>query len=96
MKIIPEKNYRKPLYAIGIAAAVALTMTGCTDPDKPVQLDGDVATIETTDVELSGEVAIDDSDPTDCTTADPTDETKETDEVVLDGEVAIEDTEETK
>ena len=32
MKITPAKNYKKPLYAAGIAATlVAVSVTGCTD-----------------------------------------------------------------
>lgn len=33
MKIAPAKNYKKPLYAIGIAAAImTVAVTGCTEP----------------------------------------------------------------
>ena len=33
MKITPAKNYKKPLYAIGIAAAImTVAATGCTGP----------------------------------------------------------------
>ena len=33
MKITPAKNYKKPLYAIGIAAAImTVAVTGCTGP----------------------------------------------------------------
>lgn len=32
MKITPAKDYKKPLYAVGIAAALmAVSVTGCTD-----------------------------------------------------------------
>ena len=35
MKIKPLKNYKKPLYAIGLTTAImALALTGCTDPIK--------------------------------------------------------------
>ena len=35
MKLSQPKNYKKPLYAAGLAAAVmAVSLTGCTDPDK--------------------------------------------------------------
>ena len=74
MKIMPTKNYKKPLYAIGIAAAIAaVSLTGCTDPGK-IDYAGDVAitTAETDHVRLTGEVA--DTDPT---------------EVELDGEVEV-------
>ena len=64
MKITQAKGYKKPLYAIGIAAAItALSVTGCTDPGK-IDYAGDVVTCttETTEVRLAGEVA--DTEPT--------------------------------
>lgn len=80
MKIAHAKDYKKPLYAIGIAATiVAVSVTGCTDDPGKVKYSGDVAiaTTETDHLRLTGEVA--DTDPT---------------EVELDGEVEM--TEETK
>ena len=74
MKITPSKNYKKPLYAIGIAATIAaVSLTGCTDPGR-IDYAGDIsiATTETDHVRLTGEVA--DTDPT---------------EVELDGEVDV-------
>lgn len=74
MKITPSKNYKKPLYAIGIAATIAaISLTGCTDPGR-IDYAGEIstATTETDHVRLTGEVA--DTDPT---------------EVELDGDVAI-------
>lgn len=70
MKITPSKNYKKPLYAIGIAAAMmAMSVSGCTDPNngKPLDYAGDidVRPTETTEVRLDGEVA--DTDPTEST-----------------------------
>ena len=68
MKITHAKDYRKPLYAIGIAATImAMSVTGCTDPGsgKPVDYAGDIdvrpveTTTETTPLELDGEVAMD-------------------------------------
>ena len=78
MKIIPEKNYRKPVYALGLAAVMMTTaLTGCKD--KPVDLAGDVQVIESSETEesvmLQGEVA----------------ETVD-DRVILDGGVSIDDT----
>ena len=35
MKITPTKDYKKPLYALGLATAMmAVAVTGCTDPDS--------------------------------------------------------------
>lgn len=73
MKITPAKNYKKPLYAIGLTAVVmAVAVTGCTDPFAPVKYAGDMqieieetkATIkgkkieQTEPVALAGDVAI--------------------------------------
>ena len=103
MKILSEKNYKKPLYAIGVTAALlAMTVTGCTDPEKGPALAGDVPceTTETTEeVVLDGDVAVCTPDPT-----EDTKETKETDddivelggEIALEGGVAVDETEETK
>ena len=45
MNIKPLKNYKKPLYAIGLSTAImAVALTGCTDPA--------VAENETTTVEI--------------------------------------------
>ena len=45
MKIKPLKDYKKPLYAIGVGTAImAVALTGCTDPA--------IAETETTTVEL--------------------------------------------
>ena len=51
MKITPAKDYKKPLYAIGVATAVMMiTATGCTDPAKIGYAGGmDVRTPETED-----------------------------------------------
>ena len=87
MKIVPVKNYKKPLYAVGVATCVvACAIAGCKDPketEEIIELDGDVA-IETseTDVELDGDVAIETSE---------TDGTDETSELILDGEVEVAD-----
>ena len=60
MKITQAKNYKKPLYAIGLAATImAASVSGCTDPGKGPDYAGgmDVRPIETTEVQLDGEVA---------------------------------------
>ena len=72
MKITPAKDYKKPLYALGLATAImAVAVTGCTDPDSKsktrrhshrtkhteVQLAGDTQTVET-DIEYSGDIDI--------------------------------------
>lgn len=72
MKITPAKDYKKPLYALGLATAImAVAVTGCTDPDSKsksrrhhhrtkhteVQLAGDTQTIET-DIEYGGETEV--------------------------------------
>lgn len=45
MKITPFKDYKKPLYAIGIGTALlAASLSGCTDPDKSVSYAGDIQT----------------------------------------------------
>ena len=56
MKISPLKNYKKPLYAIGIAAVIAATaLTGCGE----VEYAGTADTKPTeSEVELSGDVAM--------------------------------------
>ncbi len=64
MKIKPEKNYRKPLYAVGLAAVMmTASLTACTD--TPADLEGEATCIETSEtsgtediVELDGDVAV--------------------------------------
>ena len=81
MKITQSRDYKKPLYAIGLTTAlVATAVTGCGH----IGYAGDVRVPEsetTEEVQLAGEVAIE-SDPTGCTT--------EEGPVELDGDVAIE------
>ncbi len=72
MKITPTKDYKKPLYALGLATAMmAVAVTGCTDPDSKtksrrhhhrtkhteVQLGGDTQTVEP-DIDYAGDEAI--------------------------------------
>ena len=72
MKITPAKDYKKPLYALGLATAImAVAVTGCTDPDSKsktrrhshrtkhteVQLAGDTQTVET-DIDYAGDISI--------------------------------------
>ena len=83
MKLLQSRDYKKPLYALGLAAAIAVTVTACGN--EPIQLMGDTTTAETTeDVQLAGdgETTID----TDYT--EPTDLTKyDGDDVALAGDV---------
>ena len=66
MKITPSKNYKKPLYAIGIAAALtAAAISGCSDP--VVQVSGETTTSSApseTEVQLDGDVAIEQTEAT--------------------------------
>ncbi|MBR4948745.1 MAG: hypothetical protein IKZ29_09305 [Clostridiales bacterium] len=72
MKITPTKDYKKPLYALGLATAMmAVAVTGCTDPDSKtktrrrhhrtkhteVQLAGDTQTVEP-DIDYAGEETV--------------------------------------
>ena len=80
MKIDPKHDYRKPLYAAGVAALVGATAMFGTACDPP-RTAGDTTTSETSDVELDGEVAIE-TDEVELAG----EETIETDYVELDGE----------
>ena len=70
MKIVPSKDYKKPLFAIGLSAVMmASAVTACSDP---IQYAGDevIVTSETEEiVQLDGDVAIapDETDATDAT-----------------------------
>lgn len=82
MKLLQSRDYKKPLYALGLAAAIAVTVTACGN--EPVQLAGDTAGPEPTEstTMLGGETTID----TDYT--EPTDLTKyDGDDVALAGDV---------
>lgn len=84
MKRKPEKNYKLPKYAAGLAAVLfAGGMTGCTDPtDSEVQLSGDIEMPQDTEVvQLDGDVAF-----VEDTTQNITE--KSTEEVMLVGDVA--------
>ncbi|MBR3340746.1 MAG: hypothetical protein IKG30_03910 [Clostridiales bacterium] len=92
MKITPAKDYKKPVYAIGVATILmAMTVTGCTDP---VGYDGDVAinTDNTDQVDLAGAADIR-PDETEYSKTDG-DNPVLAGEVELDGDVAIEPTNE--
>ena len=94
MKIDPKKDYKKPLYAAGIATligATALFGTACGpqiaggisigETTTEVQLGGDAQTVETEEVELMGEFDIDDvqnNDETVCSVETEPDESEET------------------
>ena len=105
MKITPVKDYRKPVFAIGVAAAMALSVSACKEPR--VRLGGDVAVETTEEVQIDGEVAIETSeetteelqiagefniDSTDGTCESTEESSTTTTEVVrLDGDVAVAD-----
>lgn len=63
MKISQAKNYKKPLYAIGLSAAIlAVAVTGCTDPGSDsrggrTKGDGDHKPTQT-EVQLAGETTV--------------------------------------
>lgn len=70
MKIEPKHDYKKPLYAAGIATligATALFGTACGPQiaggmdivETEVQLEGEAQTVETEEVVLMGEMTID-------------------------------------
>lgn len=70
MKIDPKHDYKKPLYAAGIATligATALFGTACGPQiaggmdivETEVQLEGEAQTVETEEVVLMGEMTID-------------------------------------
>ena len=96
MKITPAKNYKKPAYAVGVAALAAIMTMGVTacGPLYAGGMETGVTETEATngktkspskpeggkDVELSGEIGI----------IDPT----ETEDVMIDGDVAIVDIDE--
>ena len=74
MKIDPKHDYKKPLYAAGIATligATALFGTACgpqiagglTIAETEVQLEGEAQTVETEEVVLMGETTIDPNAP---------------------------------
>ena len=74
MKIDPKHDYKKPLYAAGIATligATALFGTACGPQiaggmdivETEVQLEGEAQTVETEDVVLMGEMTIDPNAP---------------------------------
>ena len=60
MKITPSKDYKKPLYAIGIAAALtAAAVSGCTFPGAELAGETTVGSTPTeTEVELDGDVTM--------------------------------------
>ncbi len=74
MKIDPKHDYKKPLYAAGIATligATALFGTACgpqiagglTIAETEVQLEGEAQPVETEEVVLMGETTIDPNAP---------------------------------
>ena len=74
MKITPVKNYKIPLYAVGMTAIMLATAaTGCKDPGRIRRDSPDKTDPTTSVVDVEGTIA----------SSDPTDEP-----VQLDGEVA--------
>jgi len=58
MNIQPAKDYKKPLYAIGLAATVMLTgVTGCRKGEERVQLMGDT-TVSSVEPDYGGETTV--------------------------------------
>ena len=58
MNIQPAKDYKKPLYAIGLAATVMLTgVSGCRNDDR-LKYAGDTAGPPTTQVQYEGETTV--------------------------------------
>ena len=93
MKITPAKNYKKPLYAIGVTAAVmAVAVTGCTDPFSPVRYAGGMQ-IETGETEGTKTVVkgkkIEQTEPV-ALAGDVAICTDETYDLILEGEAAVE------
>lgn len=97
MKITQARNYKKPLYAIGIAAAiVAASVSGCSDPSKVNYAgDMDVRPTETSEVRLAGETDETEKTPTETSETTTASETSKrpamTTKVILDGGAPIED-----
>jgi len=59
MKITPAKDYKKPLYALGLATAImAVAVTGCTDPDSKIKTRRHSHRTKNTEVQLAGETDI--------------------------------------
>jgi len=88
MKITPANNYRKPLYAVGVLAALtAVSVTGCTDPfnvkyagDISIQTEETIETVKGKKVEQSEPVALA-GDVAVCT--------DETYDLILEGEATV-------
>lgn len=57
MNITPSKDYKKPLYAIGIGAALlATSLTGCTNPFEKIDYAGGLKGPESTEAAYDGDV----------------------------------------
>ncbi|MCR4729753.1 MAG: hypothetical protein K5881_02365 [Saccharofermentans sp.] len=74
MKIDPKHDYKKPLYAAGLATLIGATAVfgtacgpqiagGMTIAETEVQLEGEAQTVETEEVVLMGETTIDPKAP---------------------------------
>lgn len=106
MKIDPKHDYKKPLYAAGLATligATALFGTACGpqiaggisigETTTEVQLGGDTQTVETEEVELMGEFDIDDVQNNDETACSIETEPGESEETETEEEAEEEETE---
>lgn len=102
MKITPAKDYRKPLYAIGLTATImALAVTGCTDQaqGKKARHGGndDVRTRETQYCKRDADYVVYEGEATLAGEVDVEviETTSDEDDVMLSGGVDIIDTDET-
>ena len=95
MKITKATEYKKPLYALGVAAMITATMTGCGQSDD-VNLAGATTVYEDPDkhLDLEGDTTVDDGFGRDVELAgdvaiDVDIEPEYDDPIELDGDVAI-------
>ena len=86
MKITPSKDYKKPLYAIGVTTTIlALSVTGCTN--LPFTFKGGT---KETEVDLAGAADVRPDETEYCKIDADNKDLVLSGEVALDGEVALE------